>query len=132
VYAPARADDSVELWQEMPSYYHHNYFLFGGARAVPLGPMAEHFAPGKVLPVVAYRYHHSLNWFSSIGGQYLHLIKQGKILAGEASPAARELALRDSSFALARIFLENSYLLRIYHPAYLSLSFKASVAAEFS
>jgi hypothetical protein len=120
VAGSAAAEKPLEQWQDMPSYYHRNYLFVGAARAVPIGPTTRKFAPGKPGLLLGYRHHHSLQWYSSIGGQYLFLRRLG--LAPEDTPGAPNPP--PSKFALARLYLENSYLFRLYHPAYLNLGFR--------
>jgi hypothetical protein len=110
---------TISLWHKYPAYYQKSYLLAGMARAIPRSSTREGFAAGQILPVFAYRYYHDLNWFSTFGGNYLYLIEKQKPLIVDDQPITR-----DTSFALARVYLENSYMLRVYHPVYLSGGFR--------
>jgi hypothetical protein len=117
--ATVAAAEVESQWQQYPSFYRRNYVLVGGARTGPQDKTRHSFDSGKVLPSFAYRYYLSTTWFSGIGGGYMHMIEQRKPISVDG-----RIELRDTSFALGRIYLENSYLLRLYHPAYLSLGFR--------
>ncbi len=114
----ARGDEESSWAHSLP-YYHRTYVLLGVNQALPRGVSAEKFAPGKLLPTLAYRYYHSEYWVSGIGGNYLHMPELPQDL-GEAGGARAA----DRGFALARVYFENSVLLRVYFPVYLSFGYR--------